>query len=110
MKTLGILIIGILIISVCFYQYSVEASDAQDYYETGSRYYRSLDYAEALKWYRKSADQGEAIGQTQLGFMYYFGQGVSKNLTEAKKWFHKAALQGNEEALEMMKLLKEKGF
>jgi len=37
----------------------VDAS-AQTDYETGSRYYKSKDYVEALKWFRKAADQGNA--------------------------------------------------
>jgi TPR repeat protein len=35
------------------------------------------------------------------------GKGVSKNLIEAKDWFRKAAVQGDDEALQMMKRLTE---
>ena len=28
------------------------------------------DYAEAVKWYRMAADQGNADAQSNLGFMY----------------------------------------
>ena len=28
------------------------------------------DYAEAVKWYRLAADQGDAAAQNNLGFMY----------------------------------------
>jgi hypothetical protein len=30
----------------------------------------------AIAWYRRAADQGNARAQTDLGFVYEFGQGV----------------------------------
>jgi TPR repeat protein len=52
------------------------------------------DDAEAIKWYRKAADQGYAEAQTYLGTMYQDGQGVPKDDVEAVKWYRKAADQG----------------
>jgi TPR repeat protein len=43
------------------------------------------DYAEAVKWFRKAADQGSANGQHNLGTMYQFGQGVRQDNAEAAK-------------------------
>jgi uncharacterized protein len=43
-------------------------------------------YAEALTWYRKAADQGDADGQLSLGSMYRFGQGVPRDYAEAMKF------------------------
>ena len=37
------------------------------------------DYAEAVKWYRKAAEQGNAIAQNNLGVM--FARGVGGNPT-----------------------------
>ena len=42
--------------------------------------------------------------------MYFDGKGVSKKLIEAKDWFRKAVLQGDDEALQVMKKLTEMGF
>jgi TPR repeat protein len=47
-----------------------------------------------VKWYRKAADQGNAIAQHNLGYRYYTGDGVTQNHTEAVKWYRKAADQG----------------
>jgi len=47
-----------------------------------------------LKWYRKSAEQGNAMAQDNLGVMYHEGEGVTRNYAEAAKWFRKAAEQG----------------
>ena len=52
------------------------------------------DEAEAVKWYRKAAEQGNAYGQNNLGKMYANGLGVAKDEAEAVKWFRKAAEQG----------------
>ena len=52
------------------------------------------DYSEALKWYRKAADQGNADAQLNLGAMYDKGLGVASNSAESAKWFRMAADQG----------------
>ena len=49
------------------------------------------DYTEALKWYQKAADQGDAIGQATLGLMYEKGNGVPPDYVLAHKWFNLAA-------------------
>ena len=54
----------------------------------------SKNYLEALKWYRMAADQGNTLGQNNLGVMYEHGLGVDKNYVEALKWYRKAADQG----------------
>ena len=79
MKILCILVIGIVIISAYSYQHSAEASDAQDCYEAGIRYNKAKDYTEALKWFRKAADQEDTRAQVLLGVMYYHGQGATKD-------------------------------
>ena len=54
--------------------------------------------AEAVKWYRKAAEQGHIEAQNRLGMMYRDGRGVTQDHTEAVKWFLKAAEQGNADA------------
>ena len=48
----------------------------------------------AVKWYRKAAEQGHRIAQSNLGLMYANGKGVPKNDALAVKWYRKAAEQG----------------
>lgn len=52
------------------------------------------DLTEAAKWYRKAAEQGNALAQYYLGTFYANGTGVEKNLPEATAWYRKAAAQG----------------
>ena len=63
------------------------------------------DESEAVKWYRKAAEQGDAAAQYNLGLMYYNGRGVTKDEREAIKWYCKAANQGDELAKKTLKRL-----
>lgn len=55
------------------------------------------DYEEAMKRFKKAADQGDAYGQNGVGIMYRDGLGVLQNYAEAMRWFRKAADQGDAE-------------
>ena len=46
----------------------------------------------------EAADQGHAKAQFNLGGMYFQGQGVPQNTSEALRWLHKAQVQGDERA------------
>jgi len=52
------------------------------------------DYKEAVKWYRKAAEQGHAYAQSNLGGMYYNGEGVVRDYETAYAWFNIAAANG----------------
>jgi len=52
------------------------------------------DDVEAVKWFRKAAEQGNAHAQVKLGECYRNGTGVEKDDVGAVKWFRKAAEQG----------------
>ena len=71
--------------------------DAEAQFNLGVKYADGLgvpkDAVEAVKWYRKAADQNHAHAQYNLGFMYDKGLGVPKDAAEAVKWFRKAADQ-----------------
>ena len=56
------------------------------------------DKTKAAKWYRKAAEQGNAIAQFNLGYLYAVGQGVTQDKAEAAKWYRKAVEQVHAEA------------
>jgi TPR repeat protein len=56
------------------------------------------DDAEAVKWYRLAAEQGDALAQSNLGVMYEFGQSVPQDIVQAHMWFDLAAEHGGEKA------------
>jgi hypothetical protein len=60
-----------------------------------------IDWASAYPWsaafwyqYKKSADQGYAKAQSNLGIAYTIGKGVLKDYKQAVYWYQKAADQG----------------
>jgi TPR repeat protein len=56
------------------------------------------DEAEAVRWFRKAAEQNHAEAENSLGSCYACGQGVAKDEVEAAKWYRKAAERGNAHA------------
>jgi len=69
-------------------------ADAQSDAVKGWEAQQAGDYVEAVKWYRKAAEQGDAVAQDNLGKMYYDGTGVTQDYAEAVKWYRKVAEQG----------------
>ena len=64
------------------------------------------DDTEAVKWYRKAAEQGHAPAQYNLGAMYGNGEGVPEDYVQAYAWLNLAAAQGDEKAVEGKDLLR----
>ena len=62
-----------------------------------------MDLQEAVKWYRKAAEQGYSAAQFNLGVCYDNGDGVDKNPSKAKYWYRKAADNGLEIAKKALK-------
>jgi len=58
-------------------------------YRTGTGF--TMNYTEAVYWYRKASEQGYAGAQNNLAVMYEEGLGVTKDQSEARKWYRKAA-------------------
>ena len=71
---------------------------------------KKQDYAEALTRYRKSAEQGSALGQYNLGNMYRYGHGVKQDYTEAAAWYRKSAEQGYASAQNDLGCMYENGY
>jgi TPR repeat protein len=72
------------------------AGDAEAQFSLGKNYEAGRsglkqDYAEAARWYRKSAEQGNVWAQASLGILYHSGKGLPHNDVEAEMWFSLAA-------------------
>jgi hypothetical protein len=68
-----------------------------------------LDLAQAFLWSRKSAEQGDAKGESALAYAYYNGQGVPQDYAEASGWYRKAAEQGDPLAQQGLAYMYAKG-
>jgi TPR repeat protein len=65
-------------------------------YERGSGV--SMDYAQALAWYRKAADAGYPPAEHAMGLMTAVGHGIVRDEKAANEWFRRAAEHGFAEA------------
>ena len=90
-----------------------EAGDAESEMELGRRYNKgeglAKDEVEAVKWYRKAADQNLAKAQYNLAVCYSHGEGVVKDQVEAVKWYRKAAEQNDADAQYNLGICYERG-
>jgi hypothetical protein len=88
------------------------AQDADAQYNLGELYKDGRgvpqDYAEAARWFRKAADQGNAEAQNNLGELSKDGRGVPQDYAEAARWFRKAADQGHADAQNWIRQLSAK--
>jgi S1-C subfamily serine protease len=86
-----------------------EAGDADSEVQLGLRYHNGEGVAknqvEAVKWFRKAAEQNFAMAQLELGLHYLEGAGVAKDYVEGWMWLLLAAGQGLTVAKETMDLL-----
>ena len=60
---------------------------------------------EAVKLFRRAAEEGHALGQAYLGHCYEEGFGVDRDSEQAVIWLGKAAEQGDEYGKERLQLL-----
>jgi TPR repeat protein len=66
--------------------------------KTGDTYYQSQNYAQAMQWYQKAADLGNADAMCDIGILYQNGLGVEQNYATALAWFRKAVDKGSNKA------------
>lgn len=53
---------------------------------------------EKARQIRTLAEQGDAKSQSHLGYLYYVGEGVPQDYSQAVTWYRKAATQGDKDA------------
>lgn len=85
------------------YREKIAKGDASALFETGRRHASGQgalrDPRQAVRWLRKSADQGYAPAQALLGEMYEAGQGAPGSVLEAFVLYSLAAEQENQEQI-----------
>jgi uncharacterized protein len=71
--------------------------------------YAHRDYVRSAAIFMRRAEQGQAIAQTYLGYMYEKGRGVPQDFVLAATWLRRAANQGYPDAQFLLGLLYDKG-
>jgi hypothetical protein len=80
-------------------QSEAERGDCKAESRLADAYAGAGDLENAVPWYQKAADQGDAHAQWQLGRLYEFGGGcIAVDHKSAVAWYLKAATQGDAHA------------
>ena len=66
-----------------------------DDFAKGLKAAESDDFETAYHQWRPLAEGGNSDAQYNLGWMYYYGEGVTRNLKTARKWLNRAMKQGD---------------
>ena len=79
-----------------------------EYYELGKGGL-TVDYAEALKYYTLSSQQGNLRAYYRLGDLYYFGRGVAEDKGRAAEYYQNAADRGDFDATQKLAIMYRDG-
>ena len=86
-----------------YYEKIIEMGEKDEIVNFGHFYEHVVcNYDKAIYYYRMAAEQGDDVGQYNLGIMYDYGTGVEEDENTAIYWYRKAARQGNEDAQERL--------
>lgn len=91
-------------------------TQAEHWFQTGAQHQSgrgvTQNYVEAIKWFRKAAEQNHAEAQYRLGNCYWenYVEGVKQDYFEAIKWYRRAANQNHGRAQYRLGVCYTKGF
>jgi len=75
-----------------------KSTEAATQFNTAIDYLNEKDFAEAVVWFRKAAENRLAVAQYNLAVAYDLGAGVEQDAKKAVFWYRKAALQNDPDA------------
>jgi TPR repeat protein len=67
-------------------------------YSLGWNNYSNKNYYKAANYWRRSALDGNASAQSNIGYLYYIGLGTDEDIAIAKHWTNLAVKAGNKQA------------
>ncbi|MDR1111574.1 MAG: sel1 repeat family protein [Deltaproteobacteria bacterium] len=79
-----------------WYRLAAESGHGTSQYIQGLKHGSRGD-GQAIRWFRLAAGQGNSEAMRRLGDIYYNGNGVPRDLTEAATWYRRVARLGNTE-------------
>jgi TPR repeat protein len=69
--------------------------------------FKKQNYRSAFVRLMPEAEKGNCDAQYAVGYMYYYGEGVTEDKKNARKWIIRAAEGGQKDAIAAAKLLRE---
>lgn len=68
------------------------------------------DCEQAFAWTKKAADHNNARALNNMGYMYYWGECVDKDVVESAKYYKRSAAMGDHNGMHSLGLAYEKGW
>jgi uncharacterized protein len=75
------------------------ADTAAQLHQKGEAAYNHKNYAEAMDWFRKAAELGNADAMSYIGYLYLNALGIPADYAEAMRWYLKSADLGDATAM-----------
>jgi TPR repeat protein len=109
-KRLGVLVLKGLnkvIFTVCGFLFLTACASQQQGYQlaTGKQSFISGDYKESFHTLLPLASQGVPQAEYAVGYMYYYGYGVTRDSESGTFWMQKAAQQNYKPARDALDLI-----
>lgn len=84
---------GDVVSAMQWYRQAAESGNARAQARLGYLLDKAEENEEAVLWYRKAAEQGNPAGQLSLAQMYWGGEGVARDPSQAMQWMKLSAAQ-----------------
>ncbi|HWQ92077.1 MAG TPA: tetratricopeptide repeat protein [Clostridia bacterium] len=89
-----------------WYRDSARRSEPKAMFSLGQIAYGEGDFSDALRWWKRASDAGNARSLYFLGMLYWRGHGVQRDRKQAKRLFHEAATRKVAEAQRLLRFWK----
>ena len=66
------------------------------------------DHKEALRLFRKAAEQGSAQAELMIGLIYAEGKAVAQDFSEVHRWIKRSVGHGNSEAKDILEWIEKR--
>lgn len=93
------------LLGVIFLIFSIFSCVSYTNFYEGIASFRAQKYREAFIRLKPEAEKGQPDAQYAIGYMYYYGVGVTENRKNAFAWINQAAHAGQPEAIAAKNIL-----
>ena len=87
---------------------AAEAGDPRAFTAMAQIHQSDQNFEEALVWFRKGAEKGDAFAQFMIGFIHMSGVGVPQDMEAAVDWWETARWNGSRQAGSYLKVHRER--